>query len=184
MAATGGGAYIDLAVESHWVCQGQACPGCLECDPQGEPAEAQDVAAAAREAYSQLVARHQTEEREAEWLAQAKARGRQAGLAAASWAIDGNRDEQWYRKALALLDAGDPLVDEWMPALPDLSGEWADELTMSELAAEVVEPAHADDVGCDLVNDLATAWEAGRDEVFHTEVERLWRHAVGEEVAQ
>ena len=74
-----------------------------------------------------------------------KTLGREAGKNAAEWwqqdALGGrnttpSRDiAEHAAKILAMYDDGDPLLCDYWPSAPDLSGEWADELTPARLYA-------------------------------------------------
>src|SRR4051812_4422124 len=64
--------------------------------------------------------------------------GRDAGLAAASWIIDGNTKREFIPAVLALMDDGDPRADEYLPAMPNLSGEWSDDPTPDGLARDIL----------------------------------------------
>jgi hypothetical protein len=97
--------------------------------------------------------------------------GREAGRAAASWVFDGNTDRETYRAVLAGIEDGDPVVlDAYR--VPDLSGEFAGEMTPRDLAAELDldegEDGDALDAACD-------AWLDAANEGFWHEVERVAR---------
>src|SRR4051812_48114065 len=62
--------------------------------------------------------------------------GMDAGLAAASWVATASSAEHIAR-VLAMLETGDPEVDDSLPARPNLSGEWADDATPAILYEEV-----------------------------------------------
>jgi hypothetical protein len=94
--------------------------------------------------------------------------GKQHALNAASWIIDANTKPEFIPAVLAMFDAGDPSVDDYLPARPDLSGQWADSMTPSRLA---------DECG-GWVAGLCDAYEAGVAEHFDAECERLLREAL------
>lgn len=111
--------------------------------------------------------------------------GVQAAVAAASWVLDGNASQDHIARMVAWLDDGDPRADDFLPAMPDLSGEWADAPTGDSLAVEIV---GAPDLGCgnaeeyDEVRDaICDAWEAGVSDAFQVECERLLRAALVDE---
>jgi hypothetical protein len=111
--------------------------------------------------------------------------GVQAATDAASWVLDGNTGADHIRRVLAMLDNGDPQADDYLPARPDLSGEWADAPTPASLAHDLPagyfdDPA-ADAVGDGTVEAIADAWEAGVSDTFTTECERILRAALPDE---
>jgi hypothetical protein len=108
--------------------------------------------------------------------------GVEAAVAAASWVLDGNMSQDHIRRMVAWLDDGDPRADDFLPAMPDLSGEWADGPTPDSLAVGIV---GAPDLGCgdaeeydELRNAIADAWEAGVSDTFRPECERVLRGAL------
>jgi hypothetical protein len=108
--------------------------------------------------------------------------GVQAAIAAASWVIDGNTSQDHIARMVAWLDDGDPRADDFLPAMPDLSGEWADSPTPDSLAVGIV---GAPDLGCgnaeeydELRDAIADAWEAGVSDAFGPECERILRGAL------
>jgi hypothetical protein len=101
-------------------------------------------------------------------LDDARALGVEHAQDAASWAFDGNSDRAERARVLDMMRDGDPAAWDYLPAQPNLSGEWADSLTPRSLAAEVIGPAWEemeDDEGS-LVTALADAYEDGVSEVF------------------
>src|SRR5687767_10936452 len=96
------------------------------------------------------------------WLAQSKWLGADAALAAASWlmlSVD---------QAKSVLEDIDPAVLDEINE-PNLSGEWADSLTPALLAEELGLTRDELTVcaeGDEAINELATAWEEGRDLVW------------------
>lgn len=91
------------------------------------------------------------------FIAQARCRGAEAAMAAASWLEMSESD------ARSILEDVDPAaLDGYEP--PNLSGEWADDPTPQSLYDDIV--------GRDLVptyealDALASAWEEGRDSVW------------------
>jgi hypothetical protein len=66
----------------------------------------------------------------------AYALGKEHGASAASWHLDGNTDDATYAWVLKGLAECDPAVFDTFPASP-LSGEWADGMSMSQLAEDI-----------------------------------------------
>lgn len=98
--------------------------------------------------------------------------GRHAGQAAASWATDGNTSRDHARRVLQLIADGDPQLDDLLPAVPSLSGEWADDDTPRTLIDQV---RHGDDLADfidDLADQLADAWDRGVMDTFMPTIER------------
>lgn len=117
----------------------------------------------------------------------AYALGVEAAEAAASWTVDGNSDPAVIARLLELMDAGDPAVDDYLPARPDLSGEWADAPTPMSLYEEVTGRSHAEaeaEAGLgyetlvgEEMDELADAWEQGVSDTFEQACEaELRRH--------
>lgn len=105
-------------------------------------------------------------------LCAAYALGRDDAKAAASWAADGNTDPAHARRVLAMLEDGDPAAYDHLPAVPDLSGQWADARTPGSLFEEVTGlDAHAEstwrhDVFTGYVDQLCDAYEQGVSDTF------------------
>jgi hypothetical protein len=116
--------------------------------------------------------------------ATARALGVEAAKSAATWCTDGNTGEEHYRRLLALMDDGDPVAYDHLPACPNLSGEWADSPTPASLFEEVTGfDAHAESSwnydGYQVVLEaICNAWEAGVSETFQLECERILREAI------
>lgn len=112
-----------------------------------------------------------------DYVEQARELGREAGRNAGSWAADGNTSADHIRKVLAMLDAGDPAADEFLPSAPrltDADGGYDDDTAAAgalyvDLTGEA-EPGREDDVDA-----LADAWEQGRDETFRRACEQTLR---------
>jgi hypothetical protein len=101
--------------------------------------------------------------------------GVQAAEAAASWVLDGNTSQDHIARMVAMLEAGDPVAYDYLPAQPNLSGEWADAPTPLSLTTEIV----GDSVDPDpIVDEIADAWEAGVFDTFQYECERILRDAL------
>lgn len=96
--------------------------------------------------------------------------------AVASWVIDGNTSQESIRRVVALLDDGADL-DDYLPRMPNLSGEYADDLTPAGLARAVT-GLGGDDLTDDEVDAMADAYEAGVADTFEAECERILRAAV------
>jgi hypothetical protein len=107
---------------------------------------------------------------------------------AASWAIAVDGDaiavdgDGWHERivqTLRILEEGDSEdVAEYLPARPNLSGEWAGEPSPLSLFRDIVshEPETSEDH--DLMDALADAYERGVDETFEVECERVLRAAL------
>jgi hypothetical protein len=94
---------------------------------------------------------------------------------AASWIIDGNTSEDHIRRVLAMMDDGDPQYEQFLPASPNLSGEWADDLTPIRLVIEIA----GDGVDPDpIIDGICDAYGRGVDETFEGECERILRAAL------
>jgi hypothetical protein len=122
------------------------------------------------------------------WTREARELGENAGRDAASWVLDGRHDTEHYARMAQLMDDGDPRLDEYLPARPNLSGEWSDDLTPIRLYEEVTGEDHAAAQGRaglgyetlvgSVVDALADAWEDAASESFDHECERLVREAI------
>jgi hypothetical protein len=110
---------------------------------------------------------------------EAREMGRRDGLDAASWVIDGNTSAYHIEKTIKGLENGDPEAYDLLSALrPDLSGQWADDLTPGTLAYYITD-MDSDDPGFDQIADaLADAYEEGVDETFEIECDRILRAAL------
>jgi hypothetical protein len=97
--------------------------------------------------------------------------GVQAAESAASWTVNGNTSSDHVVRVLAMLKDGDPVADEYLPARPNLSGEWADAPTPYTLARDITgQDSIADD--WETVDAIADAWEAGVSETFQPAMTR------------
>jgi len=104
-----------------------------------------------------------------EWETAAYSLGEDAARTAASWTVDGNSDVAERARVLEMLRAGDPAADNYLPRMPDLSGEYADGATPASLLGDVVgedADGFSDDDMSDVLDAISTAWENGRDETF------------------
>lgn len=99
--------------------------------------------------------------------------GRQAGESAASWAFDGNTSIDTYRETIQGIEDCDPLVLDRF-RVPNLSGEWADEVSSQDLTRELgiadEDAEHADEV--------CSAWEDAASEAYWAAVESTAREHV------
>jgi hypothetical protein len=122
----------------------------------------------------------------AEVIAAARESGREAARAAASWSADGNSDPQSIRLTLKMLGDGDPEAWDRLPAMPDLSGEWADSPTPRSLFEELTGcDAHCEatwnqDTYQEVLESICEAWEAGVSDEFEAACEAELRRWVGE----
>lgn len=107
---------------------------------------------------------------EDEWSHDARERGSEAARAVASWI--GPVEVNSARELLSKLEDGDPAVWDYLPARPDLSGEWADGLTPARLFEDVTGRdywqgfAFEGDSHDELVDTIAQAFEEGVEETF------------------
>lgn len=94
---------------------------------------------------------------------EAKQEGARAGKAAASYAeISDDLIDMW--------DDGDPAMDDYLPARPNLSGEWA-----GESMNEILDISDDDDVDDDDVDEIAEIWEDAANEAYDKEILRMMR---------
>ncbi len=111
--------------------------------------------------------------------------GREHAIAQASWVIDGHTAHEAIVRVIALLDDGDDIAD-YLPARPNLSGEWADHLTPRRLYEEITgRDAHSDatwnqDAYQAALESLCEAYEEGVDDHFYQECERVLRAALAD----
>ena len=81
--------------------------------------------------------------------------GAEHAKAAATWTVDGNTKPEAVARVLELIDEGDD-VDDYLPRRPNLSGEYADDLTPARLAAELgIDPDDGElvEAACDAYDD-------------------------------
>jgi len=111
------------------------------------------------------------------WEAEGFRLGCEAASAAASWTADGNTSSEHAARVLAMLDDGDPAADDYLPAWPDLSGEWADAPTPRSLFEDLTGlDAHAEatwqpDAYQMVLEALCEAFERGVSETFEAACE-------------
>ena len=107
--------------------------------------------------------------------------GAEHARATASWVTDGNTSESTVSALLEDLTNG---VYDFLPTAPNLSGEYADDLTPRRLFEDVTGmDAHAEatwnaDAYHAYLEALCDAYEAGVSDTFETECERILRAAL------
>jgi hypothetical protein len=126
------------------------------------------------------LAEHKCTEIMEEWTTEAKDLGASAARDAATWVTDGNSSAGHVRRLLTMLEEGDPAADGMLPNSPNLSGEWADDPTPLSLARDVT---GLDEPADEIMDALATAFEAGVSDAFMPAVEAELRRFIGEEVS-
>lgn len=136
----------------------------------GKPVDTTDLDAAELEAAREQYV----------YVAEARSLGEAAGKAAASWVTDGNSDVAERGRVLAMMRAGDPAADDYLPRRPDLSGEFAGDPTPQSLFRDITGRDATTDADSDLMGRLADAWENGVADVFAPECERLLLTEVAE----
>jgi hypothetical protein len=103
---------------------------------------------------------------------------------AASWIIDGNTRREFIPVVLEMMENGDPAADEYLPAMPNLSGEWADDLTPNRLADDIFGHGWSPDFyapegeDAERMDALCDAYEQGVADTFQPECERILREAI------
>jgi hypothetical protein len=110
------------------------------------------------------------------WLIEAKTLGIEHARSAATWTTDGNSDKDERARVLGMMRAGDPMADNYLPRVPELSGEFADDLTPLSLCRRVlgtIEPEQVqlweeggENAHSTLMDELASAYEEGVSETF------------------
>jgi hypothetical protein len=110
-----------------------------------------------------------------QWLAEARAAGREAGRAAGSGAADANTSPAAIRKTLRMLEDGDPEAYDRLPQKPSLQGgEFADGPTARSVFCDVIGP-EPDLEESKIVAEVAEAWEQGAQETFRDTCEGTLR---------
>jgi hypothetical protein len=117
-----------------------------------------------------------------QWTTDARRLGIEHSEAAATWAADGTTVEQ-AKATLELLREGDPAVWDWMPREPDLSGEYADDLTPALLFAQVTGVRPGDGLA-ELVEQVADAYLDGVSVRFSAACERVLVDFIWQEVTR
>lgn len=106
--------------------------------------------------------------REREAIDTARNIGRDHGRNAASWFFDGTTDRATYEAVRRGLEGDDPEILDQLPTA-DLSGQWADGYTLTDLARDC--GTDEDDEIVD-VNAMVAAYEEGHMEGVRYEIER------------
>lgn len=109
--------------------------------------------------------------------------GQEAGHAAGTWAADGNTSPEHARRVLAMLEEGSPESEAYLPAVPNLSGEWAGELTPATLLEACGVVWCSAELEEELTAALCEAWEEAASEAHAHECERTLRAVLGEELS-
>lgn len=112
--------------------------------------------------------------------------GAEHGRAAASWYFDGNTTAATYAATLRGIEEGDPAVYDTFPGSP-LSGEYADGMTPSRLAAELGLAAPDDGIAgsseelaaAELADAVCTAYEEGYHDAVADAIAAAARAAIG-----
>src|ERR1039457_1038649 len=116
------------------------------------------------------------EKQHTQWLAAAKQLGQDHANNAASWVCKSDAIEprgktriDGYRRILTMMRDGDPEVYDFLPQPPNLSGEWAGELTPQSLAVQIV-GSDLDNIEDEstLIDELSDAYEEGVSEPFES----------------
>jgi hypothetical protein len=90
---------------------------------------------------------------------------------AASWIVDGNSDTRMARKLLRMMEDGDPAAEDYLPARPDLSGQYAGDLTPASLC-EMFDVDTSDER---VMYAMCDAYEDGVSETFEGACEQELR---------
>jgi hypothetical protein len=99
------------------------------------------------------------------------------GKSAASWVFDGNTTEATYRYVLKGIEDGDPaLYSMYDERIPNLSGEYSDDMTPVKLARDLDLDFFAD---AEAVDTACEDWQYGASDGFWHSVEEMARHALG-----
>ena len=118
------------------------------------------------------------------WAEQAYALGADHARNAASWVTDGNESDDSRARKLAMLEAGDPAADDFLPRRPNLSGEFADDPTPASLCEGICDAPFgtltADDVEA-IETALCDAYENGVSETFEDACAAELRKWIGED---
>lgn len=112
-----------------------------------------------------------------EWCWQARQSGMHAAQNAATWVTDGNDSDESRRHKLKLIDEGDPLMDQYLPARPSLSGEWNTDITPAKLIEEVT-GRQPEDVPNEDRESILNAWENAVNDHFVQACEAELRKAM------
>jgi hypothetical protein len=107
-----------------------------------------------------------------EYVHRAETLGVAAGKSGADYVLDGNTDRGLYHKLLLGIMDGDPAVLDQFPG-PDLSGEWADETSASDVLDAATEGAPVND---ETRTDILDAYEDAWRSACVAEIERVCRY--------
>ncbi len=99
-----------------------------------------------------------------EIIREAKAAGRHAGEAAASWATDGNTTPETARRIIDGYNDGDPEICDAF-RVPDLSGEYAGDPTPQSLAEDLALDTDRDPDGT-ILDEACNAWVDAASDAF------------------
>jgi hypothetical protein len=102
----------------------------------------------------------------ARWISEAKALGVDHAHSAADWTFDGNSDQAERARVLDMMQDGDPAAFDYLPQEPNLSGQWADDLTPDRLYEQITGKCAGLAIGAVLIDALADAYEDGVSETF------------------
>lgn len=119
-----------------------------------------------------------------EYRSLAYERGKQEALKAASWVIDGNTSQEHIHRMVVWFDNDDPRRDDYLPQRPNLSGEWANDLTPNQLFEETAGREFNFGIGAmdddALLDDMCEAFEEGVADHFEPECERILKQALND----
>lgn len=101
-----------------------------------------------------------------------EARGRTDGRAAGSWVVDGRTSAETAAAIVRGIDDGDPAILDELPLFPRVGGEWADELTWSDIL-EQEGCEGSDDDRQDLFDLYCLAYAAGSTDEIVTNARAL-----------
>jgi hypothetical protein len=77
---------------------------------------------------------------------------------------------------------GDPAADDYLPQRPNLSGEWADDLTPARLYERITGKTAGLAIGCTPIDALADAYDDGVSETFGLACEAALVEFCGERI--
>lgn len=137
----------------------------------------EDLGLAAADRLADAIRTVRGDDCEPAYLRAAYAAGQEAGRAAASWAADGNTSDEHRLRVLAMLDAGDPAADDYLPRWPVLAEDPRDGDTAATLTAHT-----GGDPTCqEATTAAADAWERGVSDTFYAACEQTLRAGLSEE---
>lgn len=111
--------------------------------------------------------------------AKMRERGKQDGLAAASWFFDGNTPDSSYVEVLKGIEDGDPMIMDSLP-FADLSGQHADSPTAESIARDELSEEEFEELSHsqhhdELVDELITVYEDAFSVAAQDEIVRVCR---------